>query len=164
MANKRQRPSGTWEYTVERKGGAAKAALPYRPPLVFLFELAIESAMRMQEMYTLAPSQIDVSTRTVFLDKTKNGNKRAVPMTSVALTAHQRYVDAVTDGDADMLGFSFDEGYLFPWIPEQQQAMHRAGVPASDMKAQAQLLAKVTSRLSGQFGRLFRSDLSRPSA
>lgn len=57
--------------------------LPYQPALVFLFELAIESAMRMREIYTLAPAQFDVLKRTAFLDKTKNGSKRAVPLTSV---------------------------------------------------------------------------------
>lgn len=50
-----------------------------------LFTLALESAMRMREMYTLTWDQIDLHKRTVFLHKTKNGDKRQVPISSVAL-------------------------------------------------------------------------------
>jgi integrase len=39
----------------------------------------------MREMYTLTTDQIDVSRRTIFLDKTKNGDKRQVPLSSVAI-------------------------------------------------------------------------------
>jgi hypothetical protein len=45
-----------------------------------LFELGIESAMRMREMYALDTAQVEVGRRTVFLDKTKNGSKRQVPL------------------------------------------------------------------------------------
>lgn len=38
--------------------------------------LAVETAMRMREMYTLRWSQVDLSQKTVVLDKTKNGDKR----------------------------------------------------------------------------------------
>jgi len=48
-----------------------------------LFVLAVETAMRMSEMYSLLPEQVDIARRTVFLDKTKNGDKRQVPMSSV---------------------------------------------------------------------------------
>ncbi|MBB3014215.1 site-specific integrase [Cupriavidus alkaliphilus] len=50
-----------------------------------LFVLAVESAMRLSEMYTLSIDQVDLRKRTVFLDKTKNGDKRQVPLSSVAL-------------------------------------------------------------------------------
>lgn len=50
-----------------------------------LFILAVESAMRLSEMYTLQEDQVDLDKRTVFLDKTKNGDKRQVPLSSVAL-------------------------------------------------------------------------------
>ena len=53
--------------------------------LLLLFLLALETAMRMREMYTLDWSQVDADRRTIFLDKTKNGDKRQVPMSSVAL-------------------------------------------------------------------------------
>lgn len=47
--------------------------------------LAVESAMRMREMYTLTWSQVDQARKTVFLEKTKNGSKRQVPLSSVAM-------------------------------------------------------------------------------
>ncbi|WP_410836033.1 tyrosine-type recombinase/integrase [Paraburkholderia sp. SIMBA_030] len=88
--------------------------LNYRPAMVFLFELGIESAMRMREMYTLDFAQVDVNRRTVFLDKTKNGSKRQVPLTTVALQAFEDYVELVKDRDAEMDGFRFDGGRIFP--------------------------------------------------
>ncbi len=54
-------------------------------PMLFLFELAIETAMRMREMFTLTWRQIDIEKKTVFLDRTKNGDSRQVPLSSVAL-------------------------------------------------------------------------------
>ena len=50
-----------------------------------LFTLALETAMRLSEMYTLTRNQIDIPKRTIFLDKTKNGHKRQVPLSSVAI-------------------------------------------------------------------------------
>jgi integrase len=52
-----------------------------------LFTLALETGMRLREMYTLSVDQVDLSKKTVFLDKTKNGDKRQVPLSSVALAA-----------------------------------------------------------------------------
>jgi integrase len=114
--------------------------LNHRPAMVFLFELGIESAMRMREMYTLDVGQVDVARRTVFLDKTKNGSKRQVPLTTVALRAFEQYVDLVSDGDVEMRGFAFDGGRLFPWW---------------DGSRDRKVLAGVSVRLSGQFGRIF---------
>ena len=57
-----------------------------------LFMLACESAMRMQEMYTLTVDQFDAKARTIFLDKTKNGDKRQVPLSSVAYRHLRFYV------------------------------------------------------------------------
>lgn len=50
--------------------------------MLMLFDIAIETGMRMSEIYTLDKSQVDLDQRTIFLDKTKNGSKRQVPMTS----------------------------------------------------------------------------------
>lgn len=50
--------------------------------LALLFDMALESAMRMREMYTLEVKQVDLAARTIFLDKTKNGTKRQVPITT----------------------------------------------------------------------------------
>lgn len=57
-----------------------------------LFILAYETAMRMQEMYTLTAGQIDLTQRTVFLDKTKNGDKRQVPLSSPAYRHLRFYI------------------------------------------------------------------------
>lgn len=52
-----------------------------------LYTLAVESAMRLREMYTLTVGQVDLEKKTIFLDKTKNGDRRQVPLSSIALTA-----------------------------------------------------------------------------
>ena len=59
-----------------------------------IFTLAVESAMRMREMYTLVESQVSLDERTIFLDKTKNGEQRQVPLSSVAIIALGGYLDA----------------------------------------------------------------------
>lgn len=91
-----------------------------------LFGLALETGMRMREMYTLSGDQVDLKKRTIFLDKTKNGDKRQVPLSGPAL---------------DLLrGFKVPKGkaLLFPWWD-------------GDLGT----LKKVTSKLSKQFGRVF---------
>lgn len=60
-------------------------------PMTLLFVLALETAMRMREIYTLTADQVDIERRTVFLDKTKNGDKRQVPLSTVALAALEPY-------------------------------------------------------------------------
>lgn len=60
--------------------------LPYRNSLVLVFELALETAMRLREIYTLTADQVDLQRRTIFLFKTKNGDTRQVPLSSRALT------------------------------------------------------------------------------
>lgn len=67
--------------------------LPDSEALRCLYILATESAMRLREMYTLTMAQVDLDKKTVFLEKTKNGSKRQVPLSSVALkelTAHTK--------------------------------------------------------------------------
>lgn len=67
-----------------------------------LFRLALETAMRLRELYTLQWSQVALAERTIFLDKTKNGSKRQVPLSSVAVTL-------LTDADQAYGDF------VFPW-------------------------------------------------
>lgn len=55
------------------------------PDLLLLFDLALETAMRLREMFTLAPEQINLEQRTVFLSRTKNGDSRQVPLSTVAV-------------------------------------------------------------------------------
>jgi len=62
-----------------------EAQLQDQPDLWLLFHLALETAMRLREMFTLTLDQVDLKKRTIFLEKTKNGDKRQVPLSSVAL-------------------------------------------------------------------------------
>ena len=48
-----------------------------------LFDMALETAMHLREMYTLKTGLISLKKRTIFLHKTKNGSKRQVPISSV---------------------------------------------------------------------------------
>ncbi|POS05297.1 site-specific integrase [Burkholderia gladioli] len=153
-----RRPSAAEEAEIRRilaggkpEGRERAFELQYAPALNCLFDLAIESAMRLREMFTLSPAQVDVGRRTVMLDRTKNGSKRPVPLTTVALAAYERYVAAVASGDPGMRGFTFDSGYLFPWLPEAEQAMRAELKPALMPKVRD----RVTARLSQQFGRIF---------
>jgi integrase len=114
--------------------------LHWRGALEFLFTLSVESAMRLREMYTLSVGQVDVGAKTIYLDKTKNGDKRQVPMTTVAIKAYKKYVKQVKDGQRGMEGFSHDHGLLFPFWDND---------PGDSS------LKRTTSRLSRQFGRVF---------
>jgi integrase len=62
-----------------------------RAELELLLSLGLESAMRLREMYTLTSDQIDIVKRTVFLDKTKNGDNRQIPLSSVAVEVLTAY-------------------------------------------------------------------------
>lgn len=54
--------------------------------------LALESAMRMREMYTLTIDQVNIQLKTIHLNKTKNGDRRQVPMSSIAIPLMQNYM------------------------------------------------------------------------
>jgi integrase len=107
-----------------------------RAAFIFLFELALESAMRLREMYTLTEDQVDVSKKTIFLQKTKNGDKRQVPMTTVAVKALDSYRAATQGMDHGQVG---GQRLIFPWWDGDNA-----------------VLPRVTSNLSRQFGRIFR--------
>ena len=102
--------------------------LPAQPALVMLFDLALETAMRMSEMYTLEVAQVDLSRRTVFLDKTKNGSKRQIPLSSVALDRLRAYLGSI------------DGTHVFPWW---------------DGVRDEKTMRRTTSRISRQFARIF---------
>lgn len=63
---------------------------PEAMPLIF--ELAIETGMRLSEIFTLDVNQVDLPNKTVSLLKTKNGDKRQVPLTTVAIKALDDYL------------------------------------------------------------------------
>ncbi|MBK5571298.1 site-specific integrase [Ensifer sp. SSB1] len=87
-----------------------------------LFVLAVESAMRMSEMYTLSVDQIDLKKRTVFLEKTKNGDKRQVPLSSVALALLTEHLE-----ERDIPA-SHPQDLLFPWWNGEASPKARAKV------------------------------------
>ena len=122
------------------QGRQRAIGLQWQAALESLFSLALETAMRMREMYTLADAQIDVARRTVFLDKTKNGDKRQVPLTSPAIAAIKTYRKHVQHGSRGMDGFTFAQGRFFPWW---------------NGGADGKTLRNTTSKLSQQFGRIF---------
>lgn len=101
-----------------------------------LYDLALETAMRMREMYSLTLDQVDLPRRTIFLDRTKNGNKRQVPLSSVAVLKIQEYMRHVEDGSRNMAGFDFRAGRLFPWW---------------DGALDEESLIRLTSKLSAHF-------------
>lgn len=100
-----------------------------RVPLTMIFEMALETAMRMREMFTLTKEQVDLKKRTIFLDKTKNGDRRQVPMSSVLLPLVEAYIADVPDGS---LIYPFWDGDLTP-----------------------DSLRSSTTKLSQQWGRIF---------
>ncbi|MGY2489286.1 site-specific integrase [Cupriavidus sp. CP313] len=87
-----------------------------------LFILAVESAMRLSEMYTMWEDQVDLKRRTVFLDKTKNGDKRQVPLTSVAVKLLEDYLPTREIPDAH------SKGLIFPWWSGDRAPKARAKI------------------------------------
>ena len=103
--------------------------LKHRAALALLFDLALETAMRMRELFTLGADQVDMEHRTIFLDRTKNGSKRQVPLSSVALGVLTPWLDE--RGDSEL---------VFPWCAD-----------VSD----ARTVRKTTALLSRQWARVF---------
>lgn len=122
------------------EGRQRALALRWQGALELLFDLAIETGMRMREMYTLALDQIEIERRTIFLDKTKNGDKRQVPLTSLALAALARYRQQVESGERGMEGWNFDGGRLLPWWNGDNRPI---------------VLKQTTALLSRQYARIF---------
>lgn len=75
-----------------------------------MFVVAVESAMRMREIYTLTLGQIETPKRTIFLDKTKNGSKRQVPMSSVALAELTDHLKKFKGAEPTQRVFPFWDG------------------------------------------------------
>jgi integrase len=76
-----------------------------------LFILALETAMRMRECYTLYVDQISVPKKTIHLESTKNGDNRQVPLSSTALAMLTSYIA--------LMGKQIEkrDGRLFPFWP-----------------------------------------------
>lgn len=109
----------------ESEPGIAALNLKHRAQLALIFELALETGMRLREMYTLSADQVAIREATIYLDKTKNGDSRQVPMTSVAKKLLQKIPK---------------EGQVFPWW---------------DGQLTDESLRKASALLSQQFARIF---------
>jgi integrase len=120
--------------------GQSILKLPYQTALVLMFDMATETAMRMREIFTLEVGQVDLKLKTIHLYKTKNGDTREVPMSSVIIKKVEKYIEAISLGDPTMEDFDFDGGRLFPWW----NGSHKS-----------QDLNRVTVNLSKQFARVF---------
>lgn len=68
----------------ETEEGAIRSVLADKKEAL-LFDMALETAMRLGEMFTLKTVDISLDQRTIFLHETKNGTKRQVPISSVLL-------------------------------------------------------------------------------
>src|SRR3569832_2274944 len=92
-------------------------------------------------MFTLKQDQEDIKNKTVIKDKTYNGSKRQVALTSIAVRRFQEYMAVVNAQQRGMEGFAFVPGaMLFPWWGGAQD------------KAE---LTRVTMLLSHHFARIF---------
>lgn len=76
------------------------------PMLAWIFEIAIETGMRRNEILTLRTNQVNTERRIVSLTDTKNGGARTVPLTK---TATQVFTDALNypmrPEDCDLIFF-----------------------------------------------------------
>lgn len=115
----RRLESGEWEKIIELiEGGVlARKVRPLKlegrrdkRALRCLLVLAVESAMRLREMFTLSHGQVDLARKTIFLEKTKNGDKRQVPLSSVALAELRSYMGGAEGVQPSTLLFPFWTG------------------------------------------------------
>lgn len=113
--------------------GSRLPTLDNRLAMLLVFDLALESAMRMREIYTLAREQVDLPKRTIYLERTKNGSSRQVPLSTVAVSILTVYLDTfdvqLEPGDL-----------LFPWWNGNHEGKE---------------LRSVTASLSKKFGTVF---------
>jgi integrase len=99
--------------------------------LSLMFQLGLRTAMRMREIYTLTEDQVSMARKTIFLQKTKNGDRREVPISSkcaALLETAWPALDAVRQG-----------GRVFPFWDGR---LDRAALRAATSRASA-LFAKV---------------------
>lgn len=78
-------------YVPENKQRALE--LRHREAQTLMLDLALETAMRLGEMLSLEVGQINFQEKTIFLENTKNGDSRQVPMSSVIERLLREYID-----------------------------------------------------------------------
>lgn len=104
--------------------------LEYGDALAVMLNVALETAMRRRETCTLSRNQVDLIKRTIFLGKTKNGDKRQVPISSMLLKVIKGYFSQHEFKDDEL---------IFPWWDGNEMHMD-----------------KTTSILSRQWGRVYK--------
>ena len=120
--------------------------LRYQAAVELMFELALETAMRMREIFLLNTRQIELDKVTIFLNAqkgdytTKTKAQRQIPLSTIEVKAIRNYIECVEKQERGMEGFNFEEGRLFPW--------------AVGAKTEEEY-AKITRQLSKQFARIF---------
>jgi integrase len=80
--------------------------------MLLMFQLALQTAMRMRELYTLSVAQVKLAERTIALERTKNGDKRQVPLNRAALKLLQSPWPALDAVRRDGLLLPFWDGDL----------------------------------------------------
>jgi integrase len=109
-------------------------ALGSMPDECTLFHLAVNTAMRLRECYTLELSQLKLQQRTITLDRTKNGDTRQVPLPSTLVPILTSYINE----QASVI--QARKGIVFPfWSGDRDE----------------HTLDKVTADLSAKFARIF---------
>jgi integrase len=100
--------------------------------LSLMFQLALRTAMRLREIYTLQKAQIRIADKTIYLKKCKNGERRRVPLNSKARVVLEA-----------------------PW--PALEAARRDGelIPLWDGRLEPKALAATTARLSRLFASVF---------
>jgi len=81
-----------------------------------MFQLALRTAMRMREIYTLAVTQVSPTAKTIFLNQTENGDRRQVPMFPECIALLNRPWPALEAVRQDGRIFPFWDGRLAPEV------------------------------------------------
>jgi integrase len=100
--------------------------------LSLMFQLALRTAMRLREIYTLQLDQIRVADKTIYLSKSKNGDRRQVPLNSKARTVLER-----------------------PWPALEKARRGTQLISLWDGQLEPKALAATTARLSRLFANAF---------
>lgn len=132
------------------KGRERPLEMKYQAALICMFDLAVETAMRLREIYRLEVEVVDLEEATVFLKKTKTTQRmrrtRQVPLSTDAVRSLKTYMDHVRNQTGGMEGFHFDNGALFPWWD---------GKSWGENDKENHYLRYLTTELSAQFARIF---------
>ena len=107
-------------------------SLEHKDHLDALFVLAIETCMRLREMYTLEWNQVHISRRAIWLNRTKNGDERQVALSSVAIELLTRMPKSGP--------------YVFPWWAERDWR---------DSRERDYALKMTSNKLSKLFSEIF---------